>query len=320
MIVGKTFAEVYEKLLKNVLENGEEVEPRGKLTKEVIQETFCIEDPNYSLIDIPGRNFSLVHAILESLLLVTTNDTVKVAGHFNERIKNYSDDGKVLYGAYGRRISPYILSMITKLKEDKDSRQAVLTIHNVKDIVAETKDVPCTITLQFTVRNNKLNMHVYMRSNDLIWGTPYDVFVFTTLQKIVANTMNIKIGKYYHTATSLHIYEDYFEKAKEYIGNCKPVEIKNTCTFLEWQMLARSFITFVSSNRACDIADVLHLALNYKELAVLVIEEIYRGKNKKFESFIDKDVFVRELYNKLEMEFAKPFTKRWAKSGLVGEK
>ena len=224
MITGRTFAEVYDRLLFGLLEEGQEVSPRGMLTKELMQETFCIEDPNSSLIYIPGRNFSLVHAIHESLLIFCDDNHVKVAGYFNKNIAQFSDDGTTLYGSYGHRIATKMQGVLDKLKEDHDTRQALLTIHRVDDSIVKTKDPPCTITLQFTIRDEKLNMHVYMRSNDIVWGTPYDVFVFTTIQKVFANTLGIPVGKYYHTATSLHMYERDFEKCREYIGNCEPIE------------------------------------------------------------------------------------------------
>ena len=224
MITGRTFAEVYDKLLISLLEEGKEVSPRGMLTKELMQETFCIEDPNSSLIYIPGRNFSLVHAIHASFLIFCDDNHVKVAGYFNKNIAQFSDDGKTLHGSYGHRIATKMQGVLDKLKEDHDTRQALLTIHRVDDSIVETKDPPCTITLQFTIRDEKLNMHVYMRSNDIVWGTPYDVFVFTTIQKVFANTLGIPVGKYYHTATSLHMYERDFEKCREYVGHCEPVE------------------------------------------------------------------------------------------------
>ena len=49
MLTGKTFAEVYQKLVGEIFENGEVVKPRGMETRELLQETFCIEDPTSNL-------------------------------------------------------------------------------------------------------------------------------------------------------------------------------------------------------------------------------------------------------------------------------
>lgn len=317
MLTGKTFADVYEKLLKEVLNNGEEAKPRGLLTKELIQETFCIKDPTSNLIYIPGRNFSLVHAILESLIIFTPDNTVKVAGHFNERIAQFSDNGETLHGAYGKRISFFIPVVIDKLRKDPDSRQAVLTIHEANDTALNTKDPPCTTTLQFTIRKNKLNMHVYMRSNDLIWGTPYDVFVFTNMQQVIANTLGIQVGTYYHTATSLHIYENYFEKAKNYLGKCKAITHNNKAKYYAWRQAAEVYKQFLHDNSNDSIDKALRTSYNCPEFAVLCIEEAFRGKNQKFNSFIDVGTYAKYIYDNLDMSFTKPFTKRWVKAGIV---
>lgn len=211
MISGYTFADVYKKLAKCMQENGQVVSPRGMKTKELLQASFCIENPWMNLAYIKGRNFSLMHALAESLLLVTKENSVACYTLMNENMSDYSDDGKTLHGAYGYRIADSISACVQKLREDKDTRQAILTIHRLSDLHESSKDIPCTICLQFTIRNDSLNMHVYMRSNDIVWGTPYDVFVFTNLQMVIANTLGIKVGRYYHTVTSLHVYEKHFE-------------------------------------------------------------------------------------------------------------
>jgi len=45
-----------------------------------------------------------------------------------------------------------------------------------------------------------------MRSNDAWLGLPYDVFCFTTLQKIVAAALGIECDWYQHQVGSMHLY------------------------------------------------------------------------------------------------------------------
>ena len=47
-------------------------------------------------------------------------------------------------------------------------------------------DLPCTRTIQFLLRSGHVDAVVYMRSNDAIWGLPYDIFLFTMLQEMLA--------------------------------------------------------------------------------------------------------------------------------------
>ena len=313
MITGRTFAEVYDKLLLSLLEEGKKVSPRGMLTKELMQETFCIEDPNSSLIYIPGRNFSLVHAIHESFLIFCDDNHVKVAGYFNKNIEQFSDDGETLYGSYGHRIATKMHGVLDKLKEDHDTRQALLTIHRVDDSIVKTKDPPCTITLQFTIRDEKLNMHVYMRSNDIVWGTPYDVFVFTTIQKVFANTLGIPVGKYYHTATSLHMYERDFEKCREYIGHCEPIEYKIESKLSSWSNCADKLVRMLADPRAIVIAKFIAATYAAIPASILLLELVHR-KDKignKAREIIDVARYVQYFDKWHELDFSKPFTKRF---------
>ena len=75
------------------------------------------------------------------------------------------------------------------------------------------KDFPCTLNQQFRIvkRKNKnvLDSTVWMRSNDIIYGFPYDVYFFTTIQKRLADHINCDIGEYNHYASSMHCYIDF---------------------------------------------------------------------------------------------------------------
>ena len=131
----------------------------------------------------------------------------------------FSDDGETLHGAYGPRIWCSLQAVIQMLKDKPDSRQAVITLHRSTDasIAArgESKDIPCTIALQFLVRDSKLNLIVTMRSNDMWTGLPYDVFCFTSFQILMAQSLGYGVGWYQHQAASLHIYERHWEAAHE---------------------------------------------------------------------------------------------------------
>ena len=46
-----------------------------------------------------------------------------------------------------------------------------------------------------------------MRSNDVWWGVPYDVFQFTFLQIQLAQVLGLEPGVYTHQAGSFHLYD-----------------------------------------------------------------------------------------------------------------
>lgn len=148
-----------------------------------------------------------------------------IISYYSRRYRQFSDDGMTLYGAYGRRLFTNELTgsvqwqaALRCLQRDPDTRQAVLHLHLPQDLLADTKDVPCTCYLQFFIRENRLEMIVNMRSNDIIWGTAYDVFSFTMMQEIMARQLRLEVGPYMHFAGSMHIYDRHLQMAEEILS------------------------------------------------------------------------------------------------------
>jgi len=99
-----------------------------------------------------------------------------------------------------------------KLKEQPDTRHAAISIYDAKEWETYRKDTPCTYAVQFTILNNKLNMAVVMRSNDLWYGFCNDQYCFSRLQGLVSERTGYEIGTYYHFAHNLHLYNDKITK------------------------------------------------------------------------------------------------------------
>ena len=89
-----------------------------------------------------------------------------------------------------------------------ETRQAVISIYDGKEISTYLKDTPCTYAVQFNILNSKLHMAVLMRSNDLWFGFCNDQYCFASLQELVADRLSIELGTYYHFAHNLHLYNN----------------------------------------------------------------------------------------------------------------
>jgi thymidylate synthase len=76
----------------------------------------------------------------------------------------------------------------------------------VKKSTNYANDTPCTYAVNFAIYNDKLNMSVMMRSNDLWFGFCNDQYCFSLLQKYVAESVNIDIGTYFHFVNNIHLY------------------------------------------------------------------------------------------------------------------
>ena len=118
-------------------------------------------------------------------------------------------DGNVMsnYGWQWQR-NNQIDYVVGKLREQPKTRHAAISIYDAKEFEQYRKDTPCTYAIQFTILNDKLNMSVYMRSNDIWYGFCNDQYCFSMLQKLVAERLSIDVGWYYHHAHNMHIYND----------------------------------------------------------------------------------------------------------------
>lgn len=204
--------------------------PRGSETKEKIAVSLTITNPYDRVIVNPARKFSLKYGIAEWLWYDRNSNSLDEIAHYSKFWRNVSDDGKTVNSAYGYRIHGKGAAMLVdqwlyarnELIKDKDSRRAVCIIASPSDMINETKDFPCTMYLQFLIRENKLHLAVSMRSNDLVLGFGNDVFAFTLMQEKMLNELQsaypeLTMGHYHHFAGSLHIYQNKYSLIEDTI-------------------------------------------------------------------------------------------------------
>lgn len=99
-----------------------------------------------------------------------------------------------------------------ELKLNPESRRASISIYDAKDRYNFENDTPCTYAINFYILNNKLNMSVMMRSNDLWYGFCNDQYCFSKLQEMISNELKIEIGSYYHFVNNIHLYNAFLNK------------------------------------------------------------------------------------------------------------
>jgi len=123
------------------------------------------------------------------------------------RMADYKGNVNSNYGWQWER-NGQLDKVIDQLQNNPDTRQAAISIYDGKEIQDYSHDTPCTYAVQFTLLNNKLNMCVVMRSNDLWYGFCNDQYQFSSLQMLVAHEIGCELGEYYHFAHNLHLYND----------------------------------------------------------------------------------------------------------------
>ncbi len=216
--------------LINLVQGGKKIAPRGQTTFELLHQTFItsLEQP---VVRCPARKLNYRFMAAEAYWILTGDDTVAGIVPYNSHIAEFSDDGTKFEGAYGPRIKDQLSWVISKLVADESTRQAGIIIW--RDKPAPSKDIPCTVAIWFTVRDHRLNVHVFMRSSDVWLGLPYDTFSFSMLGWLVAGRLNaerarinqlpVLPGSLYLTAASSHLYARDYEKAGEIVHAIDPL-------------------------------------------------------------------------------------------------
>lgn len=239
---GKDFDGIYDKLVHDLLKKPQFVcSPRGSKIHEQLGTQIVLYNPRARLLANPARDTNYGFGVGEFLWYYQGKRDLETMLYYNKRMISFSDDGKTLNSAYGYRLRGEALEdengnlyptqwevVMKTLNDDHDSRRAVMLINRDEDeakaVLFGSKDVPCTLSLQFFIRDNKLHLIVNMRSNDVIWGLTYDLFSFTLLQEVMLLDLkrtypgkfkDLELGKYIHNAGSMHLYERHFEMAEK---------------------------------------------------------------------------------------------------------
>lgn len=223
----------YVTLVKEVATYGKPVVSRGLATRELTAVSLLFPNVLNPLLPVGvGRGVNARLAAIEALQLISgiqRHDLIQaVTPGFDSILVDQENPD---YGAYGPRIIEQVGDCIDILHGDPTTRRAVISIWNEKDLT-HTGDRPCTVFLQFLVRDNgfgpALELHSYMRSQDVWLGVPYDIFMFTQLQHTVAFILGLPAGQFAHHATSLHIYETDLSKVDNLYEPRSPVDCVTT--------------------------------------------------------------------------------------------
>lgn len=169
--------------------------------------------PQYNVLKSPGRKLNYQFSVAEWLWIMLGYNAAEVILPYNKNLAEFQNELTGTFdGAYGPHVVMQLPYVLQKLQEDPDTRQAIISLWQPRP--RASKDIPCTISLQFILRNDQLHMVATMRSNDAWLGMPYDIFNFTQIQNYVAALLDVGMGEYHHVVGSLHLYERDWAKAK----------------------------------------------------------------------------------------------------------
>ena len=216
--------DIVRALLIKITEDGTKQKNSKGENKEILGVYVKLTNP-INRVSLSFEKNIFISPLGEFFWYMSGSNNLDFIKYYIPKYKDFSNDNMTLNGAYGARlfdngnISESQVHKIVKLLKSKNStRQAVIQIFDKKDLDIEGNlDIPCTCTLQFFIRNNKLILFVTMRSNDVFIGLPHDIFCFTMLQEMIAKELKKEIGDYNHFISSCHFYEDDEIKINQYL-------------------------------------------------------------------------------------------------------
>jgi thymidylate synthase len=206
-----------------ILRDGQPISPTRGTAIEVVGAFLELTNPRARLSRTETRRRQVSTVAELCWYLSGSNDGAPVVFYLPQYERELEADGTI-HGGYGPRLfgtgaDARLPTVVESLLVNPESRRAVVQIFDHTDVGPQRfKDVPCTCTLQFFVRDGQVHLVVYMRSNDAYLGLPHDVFAFTMLQELVARSLGAELGRYIHVVGSLHLYDDVHAAVATYLG------------------------------------------------------------------------------------------------------
>ena len=249
MNVGSNFNNIYRRIILDLMENPDRIGTtrKGEKVYERFNYEFVLTDIFSSFCDIRPASWEYLEK--EFQFYAGGSDNIEDAMQLSKFWSNCTDDGKTINSNYGKLLlhdrnthgKTQIQHAIGCLLNNPDSKKAVAVIYGPEHAYM-SNDNPCTMFLHFNIVDDKLHLTTYMRSNDIWFGTVYDVPYFCSilyavhgvLQMPMAEKYGIKLqlGSYTHHACNLHMYERNREKLKAAL-NYYPQQIIDTAAIKE---------------------------------------------------------------------------------------
>lgn len=161
--------------------------------------------------------------LYESLWMLQGRNDVEPLVRYVAKSRDYSDNGVTLHGAYGHRWRQWfkfdqLEQIAATLHKNQDDRRCVLQMWDAKyDGSGGGKDYPCNMIATFQRGFlGELNLVVFCRSNDIIWGAyGANAVQFSTLLEYMAVWIGCPIGTYTQISVNWHAYVDILEQVRD---------------------------------------------------------------------------------------------------------
>ena len=218
------FEKVWKELLNEVIYNRKYTYKDDSKIKEVIGVHKQLKNPySNSIINISADKFA---SYVKKGIFDIAEYPIKGEALFDyvtsldDEHQIYLDDDGFIY-TYSERLQNYndinqLDVIINRLNKNINSNRAIAVTYNPM-VDMNRQDIPCLQLIQALVRNDKLILSVYFRSNDLYGAFPSNMMFLTYLGMKIANELRVQFDYIDYHCSSLHVYETDYQQALEVV-------------------------------------------------------------------------------------------------------
>ena len=198
--------------------------------------TTAYMSPTERVLFAARRDANPFFHLMESLwMLAGRNDATWLDNFVSSFSKRFAENGGLQHGAYGFRWRNHFIldscneedaidgvdiefdqleRVIRLLRQNHLDRRIVLQMWDPEvDLGIDVKDVPCNICALPRINQGNLDLTVFCRSNDAIWGAyGANAVHFSVLQEYMAARIGVRVGTYYQISNNFHAYVEVMKK------------------------------------------------------------------------------------------------------------
>lgn len=183
--------------------------------------TTVYQRPTERVLFDERRNANPFFHFFEAMWMLNGQNDVKTMDQFLGSFKRFSDDGETYHGAYGHRWRHWpkptttyteeidqLAEIIAMLKTYPEDRRAVVGMWDpARDLNRKSNDIPCNDLIKFSIRDGRLQMTVFCRSNDVIYGAyGANAVHMSILMEYMAGMIGVEVGEYSQISDDFHGY------------------------------------------------------------------------------------------------------------------
>jgi len=216
------FDQVFRDAIAKIMFEGDDVfSERTDITTRAVPGLTYDLYPSQGFPILTLRRIPVQLFVCEVIWMITGDKNISFMQQFTKVWDDFAEDDNTMTTAYGHRWRHHfgrdqLLDLIEHLRVEPTSRQGVVMMWDPADdglTAPKKKNVPCPFTFTANIIAEKLNLHLVIRSNDMMLGNPHDTAGFALLQAMLAQELGVGVGKLTISISHAHIYGNHYEQA-----------------------------------------------------------------------------------------------------------